>query len=88
MVLIIITAIKDVQKISYHVHDHLGVCLSLGVGEVNLEIGHGPQDGHQGLDRVRVHDGPVLLEVLASEAALVDNFHLFNDCAFPGFSST
>ena len=38
--------------ITHHVHDHLGVRLPLVVGECDAEVGHGPEDRHQGLDRV------------------------------------
>ena len=49
---------KIYQNVAYHIHDHLGVCLPLVVGEGDVKVGHGPQDRHQGLDRVRVHHGP------------------------------
>ena len=35
------------------------------------------------LDGVAVDDGPVLLEVLGGEAALVDDLHLLHDRALP-----
>ena len=42
-------------------------------GECDAQVGHGPEDGHQGLDGVAVHHGPVLLVVLGGEAGLVNN---------------
>ena len=48
--------------------------------EADVEVGHGPEYGHQGLDGVAVHHWPVLLEVLAGEATLVDDFHLLHNC--------
>ena len=47
--------------------------LSLGVCERDAEIWHRPEDGDKRLDGVAVDDGTVLLEVLGSEAALVDD---------------
>ena len=51
----------------------VGSYLSVCVGESDSEVGHGPEDGDQGLDGVAVHDGPVLLEVLGCETTLVDD---------------
>lgn len=42
------------------------------IGECNAQIGHGSQYGYQRLYRVRVYYGPVLLEILGSESALVN----------------
>ena len=50
-----------------------GAHLAVGIGEGDLQCAHGAQDGHQRLDRVAVHHWPVLLVVLLSEAALVDD---------------
>ena len=47
--------------------------LSVCVGEGDAEVGHGPQDGHKGLDGVAVDHGTVLLEVLGGESTLVNN---------------
>jgi len=47
--------------------------LSLIVAEADNKIRHGPQNGHQRLDGVTVHNRPVLLEVLRRKTALVDN---------------
>jgi hypothetical protein len=47
--------------------------LSLIVAKADTKIRHGPQNGHQGLDGVTVHNRPVLLEVLRRKTALVDN---------------
>ena len=47
--------------------------LSLIVAEADNKIRHGPQNGHQGLDGVTVHNRPVLLEVLRRKTALADN---------------
>jgi len=58
-------------------YDHCMQCittyLSLIVAEADTKIRHGPQNGHQGLDGVTVHNRPVLLEVLRRKTALVDN---------------
>lgn len=58
-------------------YDHCIQCvtayLSLIVAEADTKIRHGPQNGHQGLDGVAVHNRPVLLEVLRRKTALVDN---------------
>ena len=70
-----------------HVHHHLGVALSLVVAEGDVEVRHGPEYGHQRLDGVAVNDRAVLLEVLAGEAALVDDLHLLHNGALAGFSS-
>ena len=70
-----------------HVHHHLGVALSLVVAEGDVEVWHGPEYGHQRLDGVAVDDWAVLLEVLAGEAALVDDLHLLHNGALPGLSS-
>ena len=61
--------------------------LSVGVVEDDAEVGHGPEDGHEGLDGVAVDDGPVLLEVLRREARFVNDLHLLHDRRLPGFSS-
>ena len=71
-----------------HVHNHLGVPLSLVVAEGDVEVRHGPEYGHQGLDGVAVDDRAVLLEVLAGEAALVDDLHLLHNGTFTGLSSS
>lgn len=47
--------------------------LSLVVDEGDAQIRHGSEDGHQGLDRVAVHNGPVLFEIIGRETALVDD---------------
>ncbi len=47
--------------------------LSVLVGEGDSEVGHGPQDGDEGLDGVAVDHRAVLLEVLRGEATLVDD---------------
>ena len=60
--------------------------LSVGVGEDDAEVGHGPEDGDEGLDGVGVDYGPVLLEVLAGEAALVDDLHLLDNCTLTRLS--
>ena len=62
--------------------------LSVGVVEYDAEVGHGPEDGDEGLDGVGVDDGPVLLEVLRREAALVDDLHLLHDRRLSGLSGT
>ena len=36
---------------AHHVHHHLRIPLPLVVAEVDVEVGHGPEDGHQGLKR-------------------------------------
>ena len=36
---------------AHHVHHHLRVPLPLVVAEVDVQVGHGPEDGHQGLQR-------------------------------------
>ena len=71
-----------------HVHNHLGVPLSLVVAEGDVEVRHGPEYGHQRLDGVAVDDRAVLLEVLAGEAALVDDFHLLDNCTLTRLSSS
>ena len=57
----------------HHVEDHLGVGLALIVAERDAEVGHGAQNGHHGLNGVRVDDRLVLLEVLSGEARVVDD---------------
>ena len=34
---------------AHYVHHHLRIALPLVVAEVDVEVGHGPEDGHQGL---------------------------------------
>ena len=71
-----------------HVHNHLGVAFSLVVAEGDVEVRHGPEYGHQGLDGVTVDHRTVLLEVLAGEAALVDDLHLLHNGALTRLSSS
>lgn len=47
--------------------------LPLVVSITDTQIRHRPQDRHQGLDCIAIHDRPVLFEILAREAALVDD---------------
>ena len=54
---------------SNKIFTHLSVC----VGERDAEVGHGPQDGHEGLDGVAVDHRTVLFEVLGRESTLVDD---------------
>lgn len=44
-----------------------------GVGEVNLQVAHGFDDGHDGLDGVAVDDRPVLPAFLLGVAVLMDD---------------
>ena len=44
-----------------------------GVGKVNLQIAHGFDNGHNGLDGVAVDDRPVLSALLLRVAILVDD---------------
>ena len=71
-----------------NVHHHLGVALSLVVGEGDVEVRHGPEDGNQRLDGVTVDNWAVLLEVLAGEATLMDDLHLLHNGRFTRFSSS
>ena len=57
------------QQHQIKIFTHLSVC----VGERDAEVGHGPQDGHEGLDGVAVDHRTVLFEVLGRESTLVNN---------------
>lgn len=47
--------------------------LSLVVSVIDSKIGHGPKDGHQGLDGVAVDDRSVLLEIFTRKTTLVND---------------
>ena len=66
---------------------HFWVAVSLVIWEGDVEVRHGPEYGHQRLDSVAVDDWPVLLKVLAGEAALVYDLHLLDYRALPRLSS-
>ena len=59
-----------------------------GVGKVDSQLTHGPNDGHQALNGVTVHYRAVLLAFFFRVACFVDDLHLFYNCAFPRFSRT
>lgn len=75
--------------------------LSVGRAEGHGEVGHGAEDGHQGLHRVAIDHRLVLLVVLRRETRFVDNsegclfcsatvragsLHLFDNGRLPRFS--
>ena len=43
---------------THHVHHHLRVPLPLVVAEVDVEVGHGSEDRHQGLERRKTVRNP------------------------------
>lgn len=49
------------------------VYLSFTVSELDMQRPHRPDDGHEGLYSITVHDGFVLLIILLSETSFVDN---------------
>lgn len=51
-----------------------------GVDEVDAQLTHRTNDGHQALYGVAVDDGAVLFALLVRIARLVNDLHLFDDC--------
>ena len=54
--------------------------------EVYPQLPHGPDDRHQALDRVAEHHRLVLQALLLTVARLVNDLHLFDNCALPRLS--
>lgn len=61
---------------------------SAGIFEVNFKLSHGSNNGHKGLNGIGVDNRSVLLTFLTRVPSLMNNFHLFDNCAFPRLSST